>query len=205
MRKSGVTLLELVVSMAIMSIVAVVLVMFAQSLAQASQVQEAKVRAHDESRLGLMVMSREIRQAARSTVNWGALPGQTLTFQIAQDLDGNGYGVDVSGNLELSAQRSIGPDTTDANNDGRTTDQLILNDGVRVIVLANGLAQNEDANANGALDAGEDLNNNGRLERGIWFAVQGTGIQVTIDAERMWSPQGGFLQSSLTRILTPRN
>jgi hypothetical protein len=147
----------------------------------------------------------ELRQSARASIVWNALPGPTITYRRAEDLDGNGTAVDVGGFLELGPLKTIQRDVGDANGDGRTTTQLVVIEGTDVTVLANGLLENEDVNANGILEASEDGNNNGVLERGVWFEPFGAGIRITLQAQRSPGPRSPVMTSQLVEIVVPRN
>lgn len=203
MRKAGVTLLEVMVSVAILTVVTGVLFVLATSLGEAARTQEAKTTTLDDARNAMLVLTRELRQAAANS--FSALPGATLTYRIAQDVDGNGSAVNLAGDLELSTPRTVGRDFGDVNGDGRRATQLILQGGGRVRVLANALAPNEDTNGNGVLDAGEDANGNRRLDRGIWFERVGPGIRITIDSQRMADARGRPMTSRLVEVVDPRN
>ena len=193
------------VAVAILTVVMGMLFGLSLSMAQASRNQEARMTAVDEARRGMQALIRDLRQSATSSVGWNGLPGPVLTYQMAQDLDGNGLAVDTGANLELGPQRTVGRDTNDANNDGLTNTQLIVVDANGARVLANDLMIDEDANGNGALDAGEDSNWNGRLDRGLWFERQGRGIRVTIQAELTPGPDGAPVNSVLRDVVVPRN
>lgn len=205
MRLNGFTLLEMMVSITILTLVGGALYVLSFNLAQAARIQETKTTTADDAQNAMLFLERELRQAATSSINWAGLPGQQLRYRVATDVDGNGTAVDASGFLELSGVRTIGRDTNDLNNDGLTLTQLIWTDGVNVRVIANGLALNEDLNNNGVLDPGEDRNSNGRLERGIWFAPANPGMVVTVQTERMADAQGTRMVSEVREVLVPRN
>lgn len=201
----GFTLLELMVSVSVLTLISAVLFMVAANLGAVAQSQEARVSSQDQARNAMMRVTREIRNASRASIDMATLPGPSLTFQKAADLDGNGTAVDVGGFLELGPVTTIGRDLNDANNDGLTTTQLILSDPNGVRVLANGLVPDEDMDADGLLDANEDANGNGALDRGIWFEPVGTGIRVTLQIRQRSSTRGYEMDAMLTEIVTPRN
>ena len=205
MEHRGMTLLELMVSLALLTIVMGILFVLAASLGAAARDQETKATATDQARAGMRLMVRELRQAAAGTIPWGNLPTNTITFQMAADADGNGVAVDSNGDLELSNVWTLGPDTADANSDGLSSSQLVMTDGATTRILANDLTPDEDNNDNGVLDDGEDLNGNGVLDHGIWFDRLGGGIAVTLDTERREILRGVPMTSSLTEIVIPRN
>ncbi len=204
-RQTGFTLLEVMISVTVLSLVAGALFALSFSLAQSAQFQEGKAITSDDVRSAMFFLERELRQASTGSINWNNLPGERLTYRAAADVDGNGTAVDNSGFLELGPLCTISRDINDLNNDGLTVTQVIWTDGVVVRVVANGLARNEDTNNNGVLDAGEDINRNNRLERGIWFAPANPGLAVTVDMERLLNAQGQRVVSGLTEIIMPRN
>jgi prepilin-type N-terminal cleavage/methylation domain-containing protein len=205
----GFTLLEMMISITVLASVMGMLYTLALSLGEAARMQEVKVSTQDEARVAAMGIIRELRQARGSSINWNQLPGTSLTYQIAIDADGNGYAVDVNGDIELSTVRTLSRDVNDMNQDGETNTQLVITqttNGVTTTrVLANDLLVDEDTNNSGGLDAGEDLNNNGVLDRGIWFQQVGSAVQLTVQAQRLSSVRGHRVHSSLTELVAPRN
>ena len=204
-RAEGMTLIELMIVMAILSAVLGLLFLLSESLQRSVAAQEAKVSTQDNVRTGMQTVMRELRQAARGSFNWTALPGDSLSYQRAEDLDGNGTAVDSGVFLELGPQRTLQRDINDANGDGETIRQLVIVDANTVQVVANGLLPNEDINADGTLGAGEDRNFNGVLDRGLWFEPVGEGIRVTLQAQRSLGPRSPLMTSQLVEIVVPRN
>lgn len=206
MKSKGFTLLEIMISVSVMAVISSVLFLLATSLAQGARMQEAKITTVDEARMAMMIMVRELRQSATTSVSWATLPGPTLSYRTATDLDGNGSAIDVNGSLELGAVRTLTRDANDINGDGLTMVQLVIVEGATVRVLANNLLLNEDVNDSGVLDPGEDNNANGVLDRGLWFERLGRGIQITIQAQRASDVEETVLLSSLlTETVVPRN
>jgi len=205
MRNSGMTLLEVMVSMAVFTVIMAMLFLVSTSLSAASSSQDARSFTQDQARNAMQIITRELRQAQSASINWGALPSASIAYRVATDVDGNGTAVNAGGFLEVSAVHTIGRDTTDLNHDGQTTNQLILNDGARITVLSNDLLVNEDANNNGALDGAEDRNGNHVLDRGIWFQASGTGIQALLQTQRRSGPRSAFVNSTLREMVVPRN
>ncbi len=203
--EEGMTLIELMIVVAILTSVLGLLFLLGDNLQQSVAARETKVATQDDVRVAMQRIMLELRQSARASIPWNTLPGETISYQRAEDLDGNGTAVDIGGFLELGPQRTIQRDVNDANGDGRTTTQLVVIEGANATVLANGLLENEDANANGVLDAGEDENNNGVLERGVWFESVGTGLRITLQAQRLPGPRSQVVTSQLTEIVVPRN
>lgn len=208
----GMTLIEVMVSVAIFTVVMGVLFGIATSIGDTAIIQNEKVTANQQVRQAMSRMTREIRQATRSGIQ--GLPGPSITYQVPLDVDGNGTAVNVSIRRELSQQRTIQRDINDANGDGITATQLVLIapdlvSSQPVQVLANGLLEDEDVNQNQVLDDGEDLNGNGILDRGIWFDYDDQRVRISVQT-RGFSRQGlggkrQILVSGLTQSVLPRN
>ncbi len=196
------TLLEVMVAVTILTIVMGALFSLSIGLGDTAGVQQVKAASSDETRRAMLTLTRELRQAGNASIT--GMPGASITYRVATDLDGNGTAVDASGFLELSAVRTIQRDTTDLNHDGQTTSQLILKEGDTVQVLANNLLDDEDANQNKVLDAGEDTNGNGQLDHGVWFQRSGNTVQVSIQTHGE-TRRGYDLMSSMAESLQPRN
>lgn len=205
-RSEGMTLLELMMVMFVMTVVMGMLYTLAGNLGNAVAAQESRITTQDDLRNAMLFLGRELRQASQASIQWGALPAQAISYQRATDADGNGLAVDQGVFLELTPVRTIQRDVNDLNGDGRRNDQLIMIENGVVTVISNGLLVNEDLNANGALDGNEDTNFNNQLDRGVWFQVSGTnGIQITLQAQRQSSPRINPQMSSLTEVVVPRN
>lgn len=205
MKSYGFTLLEVMISVTVLTLVMGAIFAISSALAQSTQVQETKVSTSDDARTAMLFLERELRQASIGSINWASLPADRISYRTATDIDGNGTAVDASGFLELGPVCTISRDMTDLNGDGLTVTQLIWTDGANVRVIANGLSPNEDVNNNGVLDAGEDRNANGRLERGIWFAPANPGLQVIVDTQRATSARRLQVVSHLVEVIIPRN
>lgn len=204
MKNAGFTLLEVMASVAILTIVTGMLFMLANTLNVSAASQEAKIAAQDEARQGMELVVGQLRQAAGSSLV-GPFPGPSISYRVADDVDGNGSAVNASGNLELGPVRTIRRDTTDINGDGLTVTQLVRVEGATARVITNGLLPNEDINNNNVLDGGEDANANGVLDRGLWFEPEGSGVRITIQAQRRVGRDRLFMNSTLTEIVIPRN
>lgn len=204
-RDEGMTLLELVMVVTILTSVLGLLFLLGDNLQRSVAAQEAKVATQDDVRMGMQVLMRELRQSARSTIPWNTLPAGQIVYRRAEDVDGNGTAVDVGAFLELGAQKTIQRDLDDANGDGVTATQLVILGGNTVQVVANGILANEDVNGNGVLDGSEDTNRNGVLDRGVWFEPFGNGLRVTLQAQRRPGPRNSLVTSELAEIVVPRN
>ncbi len=204
-RNEGLTLTELMIVMAILSAVMGILFVLSDSLQRSVAFQEARIETQDNVRQGMQFLMRELRQSGQATINWNMLPGETLTYRKAEDLDGNGTPTDLGGNLELGALWTVQRDVNDLNGDGVTNTQLITTDGVTTRIITNGLLVNEDLNSNGLLDAGEDTNLNGRLETGVRFERLGNAVQITLQGQEDPGPRNVLVTSELVEIVTPRN
>ena len=194
--------MELVIAVAIMSVVMGVLFGLAISVGDTSRVQEAKMDSFDQARKGILYAARDLRQARNFGIS--ELPADVVTYQVATDLDGNGSAVDVSGNIELSANRTITRDFDDLNADGIGASQLLLSNGNATMVLANNLLPDEDINQNGELEPEEDLNGNGVLDHGVWFERIGSAIRVQVQTFGL-SRQGHVLSTNMSTTVVPRN
>lgn len=183
MNRHGMTLLEVMVSVAILTSVMGVLFVLAEGMGSASRQQEAKMTAMDEARRGMQFMIRELRQSARRSIAWATLPTNTLSYRLAIDADGNGLAVDINGDLELSSVRTIGPDTTDINTDGLTTTQLILTDGNMSRVLANDLVPGT----------------------GIQFEQWANGLRIILRTQKRAGIREQLMPCEMSEIVIPRN
>jgi prepilin-type N-terminal cleavage/methylation domain-containing protein len=205
-RTNGFTLVEMMLAIAIFSIVILMLLTLSLSMGSASRFQDAKIQTQDDARTGMMILVRDIRQAARTSINWAALPSNTISYRVAEDVDGNGVAVDVDNNLELGPLITVGVDNGDLNGDGETTSQLIWSDGNTNRVLVNGLVDTtEDLNGNNVLDAGEDVNGNGILDQGFWIRAVSNGLLITIQTQRPTDAAGTNVTSMFTEFVVPRN
>lgn len=205
MKNPGMTLVEVMFAVSILSIVLGALFAFSLGFGDTTQVQEIQATSHDEVRRALNILMPDIRQAVRSTINWDALPGEILQYRTAADVSGNGTAVDVNGRLELGPQRVVSRDTNDANGDGFTDTQLIVIGARGVQVLANNLSpDNERPDANGVFGPAQDSNGNGQLDCGIWFEPWGQGIRITIQTQGQ-TRQGQILRTTLQEVVIPRN
>ncbi len=137
--EGGFTLLEVTFAVGILSVVMLILFGISEAFGNTAQVQRAKVQANEETRRALLVAVPMLRMASRGTVNWDDLPGPVITFNPVADLNGNGTAVDVAGVVELGPTVTIRVDMNDANQDGITDTQLVMEQGGTVRVLANNL------------------------------------------------------------------
>ncbi len=195
-------MIEVLVAAALLTVASGLLLQTWVGISDTSQIQSAKAAATDQALNAVVTSTRELRQAARSTIS--PLPASTLEYRVATDLDGNGLAVDPHGRLEMSALRRIVRDYDDANGDGVGETQLVLIAEGAVHVLASGLAQDEDRNNNGALDEGEDANRNGALDHGVWFETEGRGIRVTVRTQGT-SRRVPVVPAGFTQLVVPRN
>ncbi|MBP8129635.1 MAG: prepilin-type N-terminal cleavage/methylation domain-containing protein [Candidatus Hydrogenedentes bacterium] len=205
MRNAGMTLLEIMFAVAIFTVIMGALFGMALSFGETATVQNEKATAHDEARRALQALVPDLHQAARSSINWAELPGESLTYRVAADVDGNGAAVNSSNRLELSAPRVIQRDLEDLNGDGLTAGQLIAVSGGAMRVLANNVSpESEQANADGVFGDSEDTNGNGFQDRGIWFEPWGRGLRVTIQTQGE-DRRGRPLRVTLQEVVFPRN
>lgn len=189
MRNRGFTLTEIMVSMMVLTIISGVIFSFALAMGASVRIQESQVTASDDARLAMMRIVRDLRQAARRSIDWNALPAAQISYRVAVDLDGNGLAVDQSGRLELSPVRTLRRDAEDVNGDGVTDAQLLWREGDEVRVLANNLI---------APAAQGD-------PQGLWFEQAGMGLRVTLRTEGASGPRDAPMRVVLTEVITPRN
>ncbi|MCX8064905.1 MAG: hypothetical protein N3G21_07000 [Candidatus Hydrogenedentes bacterium] len=198
----GMTLIELVMTVGLMTIVMGALFAMSLSLSDTVQTYNATISATDEARKALYFLIPRISQASRQTININNLPGEVLVFRMPTDLDGNGTCVDVNGTLELGDPITVRRDTEDLNGDGQTNNQLIMVQGNNITVLANNIFfPPEQQNPNGSFN---DTNNNGRLDRGFMIIPEGNSLRVIIDTVGR-TRRGHELVIHIEERVTPRN
>ncbi|MBI2435003.1 MAG: prepilin-type N-terminal cleavage/methylation domain-containing protein [Candidatus Hydrogenedentes bacterium] len=78
-RAAGMTLMEVMMAVAIFTIVMGALFAITLSIGDTARVQDAKLVTNDEARRALQQLVPELRQAASLSINWTALPGQSIT------------------------------------------------------------------------------------------------------------------------------
>ena len=196
MNNRGFTLLEMMMAVAIFTMVMGTLLTLSLTFANTAELQELRITNTDEVRRAFLGITPILRQASRNSVNWNELPGDRVTFRSATDLDGNGFAIDISGKIELSGQLAIERDRTDANNDGVTMSQLVLIlDNGDVRVLANGL-QDDPVPAGAGADIPDGV--------GFWVAPEGNGLRVTIRTEGT-TRRGRVFTTIVSEFIVPRN
>lgn len=195
MRNRGMSLLEVMVAVTIFILVLGVLYSISMGIINAHEIQEITVTTNDEVRRAQMVLIPRLRQAARGSINWAALPGDTVTFMMADDVDGNGFAVDVNGDIELVGPVTIQRDVNDVNGDGLTLSQLIMTNANGAQVLANGLMEGVAAGAV-TVDAPPGV--------GFWVAPRNGGLEVTIRVEGR-TVRDRLYMTEMTEVVRPRN
>lgn len=205
MRREGMTLLEVMFSVSIFAVVMGTIFGLAFSFGETAELHQSKATANDEARRLIQALIPDLRQAARSSINWAELPGETLTYRVAADVDANGAAVDVSGRIELSTPRVVMRDIEDINGDGLTADQIIVVSNGAVRVLANEICPvSEEPDAAGVFSPSQDVNGNARMDRGIWFEPWGRGIRITVQAEGT-DREGHTFPATYQEVVFPRN
>ena len=202
MKRTGFTLIELILVASLLIVVMGAIYQVWFGIGDTTRLLEAKATASDEALRGLARIVREFRQASKDS--FSPLPAAHVSYQIAEDRDGNGFAVGVRGNLELSLPRQVRRDFDDINGDGLSEVQLVLVSGERAEVLANGLIPDEDSNGNGVLDQGEDRDNDGRMDRGVWFTRDEGRVCVTIQTQQK-TRKGYVVVSRYVQVVAPRN
>lgn len=195
MRRQGMTLLEVMMAVAVFSIVIATIFSLSLGIADAASLQQVRIANHDEARRALITVIPRLRQALNQSINWGELPGDSIDFQMPVDINGNGTPVNMFGAIEFTRIMTIQRDADDANNDGLTLNQLVLLDGDEVRVLANNIA---DAVA--PADAGEDP----PPGVGFWAAPVNGGLRVTVQAQGR-TRRGQIVTTTLSEFVMPRN
>lgn len=92
-KNSGFTLLEISMVLAIMTLVVGALFAMSIGIGDTARIQESQTRMHEEARAAIQAIATELRQAQVQSIT-SAMPGETLTYRLATDLDGNGTAVD---------------------------------------------------------------------------------------------------------------
>jgi hypothetical protein len=195
---AGVTLLELMVAMGILTAVMGVLFTLSLSIGDTARLQNTKVINNDEARRVLLAVIPRLRMAQDSTINKAAMPGDVLSFRMPSDLDGNGTSVNVGGDLELGNVVTFRRDSEDLNGDGVSTTQLIMVEGDTITVLANNLSP--DAAPAPAAEGEPEPENTA----GFWVQEQSGGVLVTIRTQGT-SRRGHVIRQTFTELVDPRN
>ena len=184
--------------MGILTAVMGVLFTLSLSIGDTAQIQNSKITSNDEARRALLWVVPRLRQAQSTTLNTADMPGDVLSFQMAADLDGNGTAVNIGGDLEVGTVITIQRDVDDLNQDGVTSEQLVMIQGDVVTVLANNLSP--DAGPAPVLDAGTEPENTA----GFWVENQSGGVLVSIRTQGT-SRRGHVIRQTFTELVNPRN
>jgi len=158
MGRDGFSLIEMLTACALLTAALGMIWTVWISAGDTAEVLGRKANATDDTVRAMAIMTRELR--ATSLAQLSPLPADEVTYRIPEDSDGNGLPVDANGLPEWGAPRRIGRDHNDANGDGLTETQLVLEQGGAVAVLANGLLPAE--------------------EPGVWFEARDGGVLVTV-------------------------
>ena len=205
MERNGMTLIEVMISVAIFTVVMSVMFSFAIGFGNTAEVQDIQTTGNDEGRRAMGQIIPDLRQSFRSSVNWAELPGDTISYRVPSDLDGNGTAADTNGEAEMSLPHVIGRDTEDVNGDGFAATQLVVSNGVTMQVLANALSpDSERPGEDGVFDPADDVNGNGRIDTGIWFEPFGRGVRVTVQTQGT-TRKGHAISTTLQELVFPRN
>lgn len=214
--RRGYTLIELAITITILTAVTLVISGLAMALNEAAAMQEANITNMDEARMGMLNLTMELRQCLAGSIDIddAELPADAISYTVPLDLDGNGNALDTNGDLEISNLRTISRDLNDANGDGLTETQLVVTEAgsAMVRVLANSL-YNEDRNGNDTLDANEDLNGNGIIDTGVDFSFVDGALQIILTTGRtgkigfdsQGNPKETVYVTTLSETVFPRN
>lgn len=193
MRKSGFTLIEVMMVVLLITAVSTVLYSLNFTMTRSALHQESMTMLRDEGYTSLDYMGRRLRMARSATIltdNNGTLAplvnnvATNLRFQMATDLDGNGLAIDDEFNVELTAPLVFRSDDNDANRDGFSTRQLVHMDtnGNVVRVLSNHLRPG-----------------------GLSFQRTAAGIQITVALEHPGQGLRPTAAVTLSLVVDPRN
>ena len=196
MNNRGFTLLEMMMVVAIFTMVMGTLLALSLAFANTAEVQELRITNNDEARRMFLSITPLLRQASRRSINWDELPGDRITFQMAADNDGNGFAINATGTIELTGQLTVERDRTDANDDGITMSQLVYIDAAGTVrVLANGVQEDPvPAGSIGTIPDGV----------GFWVEPQGAGVLITVRTEGR-TRRGREFTSIASQFILPRN
>lgn len=185
MRRDGFTLIEVLTACALLTAALGMIWTVWIGAGDTAEVLGRKANATDATVHAMATLTRELR--ATSLAQLSPLPADEVTYRIPVDLDGNGLPVDAKGMPEWSAPRRIGRDYSDANGDGFTDTQLVLerDDGVEVL-------------ANGLLPPGDDAG------RGVWFEREDGGVLATVAVSTTTRRKQPVAARAVQQI-TPRN
>jgi type II secretory pathway pseudopilin PulG len=196
--QAGVTLLEMMFSVAILTSVMGVLFTLSLGIGDTARIQEMKARSNDEARRALLAVVPRLRQAQFTSLNTNEMPGDVLSFNMAADIDGNGSAVNISGNLEVGSRVTIQRDIADVNGDGLGAEQLVMIQDDVVTVLANTLSP--DGGPAPVAVGAEPAENTA----GFWVEEQAGGVLVTIRTQGK-SRKGHVIRQQFTELVNPRN
>lgn len=153
MRNAGFTLIEVMMSVALLTVVSLGLYYINLAMTKSTLHQEAIATLRDEGRTSLQSMTRMIRNGDSATlvtlssgnpVALGVNPVSNIHFQAVTDADGNGTALDEDMEVELTPRLGYGLDALDANSDGYSTQQLVRFDNAGNVtrILTNRVATN---------------------------------------------------------------
>lgn len=205
----GMTLMEMLFAVAIMTVVMGGLFSFALVFQDTSNLYQVQATNQDEARRALRTVMAELRGSVYASIVLPAGGADKISYTVPADLDGNGTPVDAAGRLETSTVRTITRDTNDVNGDTFTGTQLVLvSSGQTPRILANGVSELNETETDGVFGDANDTNKNGIQDRGIWFESTGRGIRITLEIEGKGRPVGGVARPILSRFqetVFPRN
>jgi len=194
----GFTLLEMMIAISIFTVVMGALYGMAFTLGRTQRVQDAGFQASQEARRTMLQLVPLLMQASRQTVNIDP-NGNSFTFQVPVDTDGNGFAVDENGNMEISGVLTVA-----INNRNR----LILTDdnGVETVLASNvnpGLEFGSGPDGEWVA-ADDDTNGNGRQDLG--FGITQFGSRFLIQIGTLVTTTDRFeAVAELSQFVTPRN
>lgn len=193
MSQRGFTLVEIMLAVAMLTVIMGVLVGLSLGISRTASAQRARIAATEDARMAIQTLVARVHGASVLSINTAELPGDVLRFRPAADTNGNGTAVDVNGRLELGPQVTVQPDNTDLNRDGVTATQLVMTQGASTRVLCSSLPPDSANKTSGT-----------PLVRGFWVAPRSGGLEITVQTEARDNRNRPF-RVALTEFVLPRN
>lgn len=182
----GFTMIEMMISVAIFTIISGIMYSVVLAASEATNVQESKIILRDDARIGLSLMTRSLRMAQRTGYLIGP-EGNSITFaRVTSNQGGNFFPVDAEFRLLFDPPVTYALDIDDANGDGRTVTQLIQLDaqGQFVRAISNYINPTREP---------------------IFTRVNGGGVRIVLNLSRQWSVTRPPMSARLETIVVPRN
>jgi prepilin-type N-terminal cleavage/methylation domain-containing protein len=211
-RNQGFTLLEMMIATAVFTVVMGALYGMAVTLNRTERFQSANFDATQNVRGAIIKLMPLFQQASRQTITVGN-GGQSLTFRIPVDTDGNGYAIsNLNNSIEISGLYTLAVVATPSASGNTMKDryQLTLTDpNGAVTILANNINPGAEVGTgvNGDWSLADDTNGNGRQDLGFGITQAGTRYRIQIGAMVNWDARGedATAVAQIDQFITPRN